>query len=134
MNNGLVRNVFMLLSILFLAGCGVGQKIQYHDTELELKASGNTMVAVAALDGRPYIKDGEKDKTYVGNLRGGFENPFNLSTVSGKPLADDMTSVICASLKKKGFGCTPVSVEPNEPQPQIINKLQATNASSLILL
>jgi len=134
MKNGLVRNVFIVLSVLFLAGCAVGQTIQYHVAELELKSSGNTMVAVAAVDNRPYIKDGEKERTYVGNLRGGLGNPFNLSTESGKPLADDMTSVICASLKKNGFACTPVSVGPNEPQSQIKNKLQATNASSLLLL
>jgi hypothetical protein len=128
------RILIILCASLFLGGCAVGQKIRYHDAELAINASGDTMIAVTCLDGRPYIKSGEKDKTYIGNFRGGFGNPFNVSTESQKPLADDITSVICASLQKKGFACTPISVEPNETQDQIINKLKVTKAKRLILL
>src|SRR3972149_101380 len=103
------RILIILCASLFLGGCAVGQKIGYHDAELAINASGNTMIAVTSLDGRPYVKSGEKDKTYIGTFRGGFGNPFNVSTESQKPLADDITSVICASLQKKGFACTPIS-------------------------
>jgi len=128
------RSIVMLALVVVMSGCAVGQRISYHETELGLNASGSSQVAVASLDSRPYVKNGEKDKTYVGNLRGGFGNPFNLSTESGKPLADDMTSVICASLKKKGFVCTTVFVGPNETPAEVTGKLKATNAKSLILL
>jgi hypothetical protein len=134
MKNGLVRVMLMLVTALLLGGCAIGQKISYNDTGLELKAAGNIQVAVASQDSRPYIKDGEKDRSYVGKMRGGFGNPFNVNTESGKPLADDMSSVICSSLKQKGFSCTPVSVELNESPSQITNKLQATNAKRLILM
>jgi hypothetical protein len=86
-----------------LGGCAVAQKIRYHDAELTINASGNIMIAVTSLDGRPYIKKGGKDKTYIGTFRGGFGNPFDVSTESHKPLADDITSGICASLQKKGL-------------------------------
>lgn len=134
MKNAVMRSGLLLVLVLFLGGCAVGQKIPYHDAGLELDASGNIMVAVTAQDSRSYVKDGEKDRMYVGNFRGGFGNPFDVSTESGKPLADDMTSVICASLVRKGFNCTFVSVAPNELQAQIIDKLKATNAKSLIVL
>jgi hypothetical protein len=134
MKNAVLRSGLLLVLVLFLGGCAVGQKIPYHDAGLELNASGNILVAVTAQDSRSYVKNGEKDRMYVGNFRGGFGNPFDVSTESGKPLADDMSSVICASLEKKGFTCTPVSVEPNESQIQITDKLKATNAKSLILL
>jgi len=134
MKNVVLRSVGTLVLGLVLGGCAVGQQIRYHDAQPELSASGNSMVAVTSVDHRPYIKDGEKDKNYVGNFRGGFGNPFNVSTESGKPLADEMASVICAALKKKGFGCTQVSAEPNDPQEQIISKLKATKADNLLLL
>jgi hypothetical protein len=126
--------ILVLVSGLLLSGCAVGQKISYNDEGLDLKATGNIQVAVASQDIRPYIKDGERDRSYVGKFRGGFGNPFNVNTESGKPFADDMSSVICSSLKQKGFSCTPVLVEPNESLSQITNKLQATNAKSLILI
>lgn len=126
--------IAVLLFAMTLSGCAVGQTFHYHDTTLEVKASGSTSVAVASVDNRPYVKAAEKDPAYVGNLRGGFGNPFNVTTESGRPLADDMTSVICASLKSKGFGCTPVAIAVNEPESQIKSKLQATNADRLMLL
>jgi hypothetical protein len=136
MKNAVMRSglLLVLVLVLFLGGCAVGQKIRYNDAGLELNASGNIQVAVATQDCRAYVKDGEKDRMYVGNFRGGFGNPWDLSTESGKPLADDMSTVICASLEKKGFACTPVSVEPNESQIQITSKLKAANAKSMILL
>ena len=124
----------VLCASLFLGGCAVGQQIRYHDADLTLNASGNTPVAVASVDGRPYIKSGEKEKTYIGTFRGGFGNPFNVSTESGKPLADDMSSVICASLKKKGFACAPVSVDPKESLDEITQKLKGSKAMRLMLL
>ena len=126
--------MIILCASLFLGGCAVSQKIRYHDAEPAINASGNITIAVASLDSRPYIKTGEKEKTYIGTFRGGFGNPFDVSTESQKPLADDITSVICASLQKKGLTCTPISVEPNETQEQIINKLKVTKAMRLILL
>jgi hypothetical protein len=134
MTNRLARGFLGLALLSLLSGCAVGQKVRYHDADLELDAAGNSPVAVASLDNRPYVKNGEKDKDYAGNLRGGFGNPFNLTTESGKPLADDMASVICAAFKKKGHSCTTVSLEPKEQKAQIVDKLKATNAKKLLLL
>lgn len=130
----LAGKILMLSMVSFLGGCAVGQKISYHDTALSLQASGSGRVAVASLDHRPYVKDGEKERNYVGNLRGGFGNPFNLSTESGKPLTEDINSVICASFKKKGVDCTAVAAEPSETKAQVEGKLKATGADNLFLL
>lgn len=134
MKSRFVRSMLGLGLVVSVSGCAVGQKISYHNVDLDLSASGSGSVAVAALDHRPYVKNGEKETTYTGNLRGGFGNPFNLNTDSGKPLADDMASVVCSSLKKKGFGCTTVSVDPKDSADQAAGKLQATKADKLLLL
>lgn len=126
--------VALVMSVAVLSGCAVGQTFRYDQTPLDIKATGNTSVAVASVDKRPYVKSAEKDPNYVGNLRGGFGNPFNVTTESGKPLAEDMSSVICSSLKSKGFTCTPVSIAVNQPDSEVKSKLKATNADRLMQL
>ncbi|MEI7456323.1 MAG: hypothetical protein WCK93_06315 [Nitrosomonadales bacterium] len=134
MNNTVFRSIFILVLCSILGGCAVGQKIDYNNAKLELNASGNILVAIASQDSRSYVKNKEYASTYVGTFRGGYGNAFNVLTESGKPLADDMASVICSSLVIKGFSCHPVMVDPNELQVQITSKLKATNAKRLMFL
>ncbi|MBJ6748712.1 hypothetical protein [Geomonas anaerohicana] len=129
-----LSKVSLLALSVALSGCVVGQSYRYHDTNLHVEASGNKSVAVAAVDRRPYVVSAEKEPNYVGTLRGGFGNPFNVTTESGKPLADDMSLVVCGSLKKKGFSCTPVTVPTNEADAQVKDKLKGASADRLMLL
>lgn len=136
-SQGITRMVkgFLAVAIAFLSvGCAVGQKIQYHATQLDLKAAGTCIVAVTALDDRAYVKNGEKDGTYVGTFRGGFGNPWNVTTESGKPLAEDMTEVLCASLKAKGFTAKPVSLKAGASVEAALTSLKTVSAKRLILL
>lgn len=134
MKKYLKRSILVLSLALLATGCVARQQVRYHDAALELKASARSLVAVAAHDNRSYVKNGEKEKNYAGNFRGGFGNPFNVTTESGRPLADDMASVICAAFVKKGFRCKEVPVEPNQDKGQISSKLVATDADKLLLL
>jgi len=129
-----VKGIALLAMAAVMGGCAVGQKINYSDTQLNLDAAGKGAVAVTAVDSRSYVKNGEKDREYVGNFRGGFGNPFNVKTASGNPLADDFSSVICGSYKNKGIPCTAVSVEPNEAPAAVLQKLKATKAQNLMVL
>jgi hypothetical protein len=93
---------------MVLGGCAVGVTHRYHDTMADLAArpAGVVAVAVAVRDARPYVLDGDKPPTFVGLSRGGYGNPFDVSTESGAPLADDMARVICNALERRGFACT----------------------------
>jgi hypothetical protein len=121
------------LAVLFM-GCAVGQKYNYGDVIGELSASGNKAVGVATHDERSYILSGEKDPDYVGTLRGGFGNPFNVKTRSGQPLSDDMSQAIASSLSKKGFKVFTVITLPKDSPENILEKLKATQSENLILL
>ena len=127
-----------MASALFLAvlctGCAVGQKFRYSPMALDLKASGTCVIAVSALDDRPYVKNSEKTPAYVGTLRGGFGNPWDVMTESGKPLSEDVTDVLCASLKTKGYSAKGVTLKPGESVAAAIAALQAANAKRLMLL
>lgn len=104
-----MRQLVVLLAFIS-AGCAVGNKHSYSLARPELAPQGSRAVAVAAQDARSYVVSGEKTPDYVGTQRGGFGNPFNVLTESGKPLADDFAATIAESLTRKGFKSTTVKV------------------------
>jgi hypothetical protein len=130
-----LQSVIFLLSIGILAsGCAVGNKYSYHDTVASIQASGSRTVSIATHDQREYIVSGRKNPDFIGLQRGGYGNPFNVSTESGMPLADDMTKTIAASLLAKGFKAVPLLVSHSENQAEILNRLKASSGEILILL
>ena len=99
-------------TVLFLGGCAAGVKHDYDQKDLDLGVTTSATVAVAALDHRPYVVDGNKHPNFVGLSRGGFAQPFNVTTQSGKPLASDISGSIAASLKGKGMDAKVVELKP----------------------
>jgi hypothetical protein len=93
-----------------LAGCAVGNKHTYSVQTPTFAVSGDRAVAVATEDSRPYVLSKDKGPEFVGLSRGGFGNPFNTTTESGRPLADDFSATIARSLEMKGFKSTVVRV------------------------
>lgn len=134
MQNCKISLCVLFFSSISIMGCAIGQKIRYNDLPLELQATGKYIIAVSVYDNRVFIKNGEKDPSYIGTFRGAFGNPFDAYTESGKALAEDITGVICESLKKKGYKITPVIIAPKSPQDQIINRLKEARANRLLLL
>jgi hypothetical protein len=100
-----MRNVSILFSCLLLIGCAAGNKYNYRAelTSLPLKSTTEQLLLLDLDDRRPYILSGEKNPDFVGLQRGGFGNPFEVTTASGKPMIDDMASSVAASLEKSGY-------------------------------
>ena len=129
------RSMAVALFMLFLAcGCAVGNKHNYADVVAEVQASGSSSVSVATHDQRPYVVSGEKLPQFVGLQRGGFGNPFNVSTLGDKPLADDITRDIAASLEKKGFHAIPVIVLPTDSGEAVLQKSKNAAADRGIIV
>ena len=55
-----MRLATVLCAAMLAGGCAVGNQHVYHDGTAEIGASGNTTVAVATQDLRPYVASGEK--------------------------------------------------------------------------
>jgi len=113
--------VCVLLCVVPL--CGGCAKYNYQEAVPNLNATGTRQVVVVTHDQRPYVVSGGTDPTLIGLLRSGFGIPYPVHTQSGRPLADEMTDVICRALTSKGFQCVPVLVpaqaKPNEIQRKI---------------
>lgn len=92
-----------VLAALALTGCAVGNQHRYTGASPALTAQGTHAVAVATQDHRPYVLSKNKQPNFVGLSRGGFGNPFDVTTESGKPLASDFSATIAGALRQRGF-------------------------------
>jgi len=127
------RLMALLLGVLLSSGCALGGTHNYAEVVPALTVSGTGKLAVATQDQRPSITSGNTAPTFVGLVRGGFGNPFQVQTASGRALADDMTQVMCTALRDKGFDCVPVLLGPSDTPEEVQRKLQGA-ASTLALL
>jgi hypothetical protein len=95
---------------LLTGGCAVGNQHAYTTETPQFAVNGTHSVAVGTEDARPYVLSAAKAPTFVGLSRGGFGNPFDVTTASGEPLASDFSATIARSLQQKGFKSTVVSI------------------------
>lgn len=97
-------NALLILTALFsaTAGCAFGQRQSFANVQVAVNHRGTTTIAVAAQDRRPYVVNGEKSVTYVGTQRGGFGNPFDVTTKSDAPALQDTVPTPEAQLLPEG--------------------------------
>jgi hypothetical protein len=120
--------------LLSLCACAAGNTHRYGDLVAELPYTGSGKVAVATSDQRPYVLDGSKALTFVGLSRGGFGNPFNVVTDSGKPFADELSGLIVRSLAAKGFDAIAVSAGKDEDAAAILAKARTAGAPRTVVV
>ena len=133
-NCALAGGILLCLLTCLLSGCAVGNKYAYDNVTGRLLAGGETTIAVAVHDQRPYVVSGEKKPVYIGEQRGGFGNPFDVETASQRPMAEDMCKAIVAALSGSGFRVTPVVVSATTPADQLVQQLVSTQAAKLVVL
>jgi len=81
----------------------MGNKYNYDTPKMVLPVHGTANVGLAVIDERPYVLDGDKSPDFVGLQRGGFGNPFNVTTESGRPLSVDMQDSLSKALSSNGY-------------------------------
>src|SRR5262249_13470908 len=124
--NALVRCVVcvLLCGVPLCGGCAFGHKYNIHEITPTVSAVGTGQLGVATHDQRSYVVSAGTDPSLVGLSRSGFGIPYPVYTKSDRPLAEDMTQVICNALRKKGFQCVPVIVAVNTSPGEVRRKLR----------
>jgi len=131
----LSRAVVLIAVAGVLGACAVGQTVGYSGTSVGLQnVNSSGSVAVAVHDVRSYIVSGNKPEKFVGLMRGGFGNPFDVNTGSGQPLSGEMGDALVASLKKKGITATRVTMAPSYTAAQAKSILANANARRQVLV
>lgn len=106
-------SVILALSVFLLNGCAVGQKFDYAASIINVGSlTAAHSAALAVLDQRDYIKNGDKTEAFVGLSRGGYGNPFDVNTTSGAPLATEMATAVVTALKSTGIRAQALTVRP----------------------
>lgn len=116
------------------SGCAVGNRYAYSTVVLEPTLSGSGPLGVATQDRREYVLSGNKGPQFVGLQRGGYGNPFDVRTSTGRPLAEDMTTAIVAALAKRGFQPVAVTVAPGADAAEVRRALFKDGAERGLLL
>lgn len=113
-----MRLLIALLALVAASGCAVGNKHGYTAVRPTLAVKGALPVAVVVQDVRPYILMKEKTPDFVGLQRGGFGNPFDVTTESGRPLAEDFSASIADALERRGYKTTQTRVQAGSAPPE----------------
>lgn len=124
----------VVLASAVMTGCAVGNQHRYHEASASIGVAQGITVAVAAQDERPYVLSGGKAPNFVGVQRGGFGNPFNVTTQSKKPVAEDIANSVARSLADSGAKSQSVFLAPRLSREQAIAELRETGADKLLLL
>lgn len=99
----------------FLVGCAVGNTYDYSRANVDLAVHGHSELGLAVIDQRPYVLSGDKEPSFVGLQRGGFGNPFNVKTQSGRALAVEMAEAMTSELEDNGFRVFNLGVSESGP-------------------
>lgn len=125
-----MRILLIVLTALALGGCAFGRTYSYSDQPINIPGANvsSKTLGLAVQDRRAYVLSGNKSPVFVGLMRGGFGNPFDVNTGSGRPLADEMREALTKALTAKGFTITGVSVAPGDSGDSARRKLAETGA------
>lgn len=124
----------ILLLAATLSGCAVGNKHAYHEIEATTSTKTEKSVSVATLDQREYVISGQSKPELVGMQRGGFGNPFDVLTASGRPLSSEFTSTVKRALERNGIKVLAVETKPSSPSQPAMADLMASAGDRLLLL
>ncbi len=124
----------LLGTTLFASACTLQNRYAYHTLVPKLDFAGAARFAVASLDQREYVLNGLKRPRFTGLFRSGLGIPYDMTTSSGKPVADEFTDAIDRALKKKGFSIVRVATDQRMSAEDVIAKAKATKADKIIML
>lgn len=131
----MLRSLLMLSFLgIYLSGCAVGVEHNYSHAAPQFGAVRAASVAVGVQDRRPYIISRAKDQDFVGLSRGGWGNPFDVTTASGKPLADEFAAAIANGLRRDDASVTVIQLLPSLPPFEARQALVNTGAEKALLL
>ena len=84
-----------------------------------MTARGAMSVALVVQDQRAAVLSGAKAPNFVGFQRSGFGIPFDVTTASGQPLANDFTTSIRHGLIRAGYRVTALPISDRASPAQV---------------
>lgn len=131
-----MRMALTVLTALLLGGCAFGRTYSYADAPINIPGPSvsSTTVAIGVQDRRPYVLSGGKSERFVGLMRGGFGNPFDVNTQSGAALASEMRDAVARAMKGKGYSVMPITLSPHDAASTARRKVAESGAKRGVLI
>jgi hypothetical protein len=123
------RLTVVVSCLVLVSGCAVGRKHVYDSGVPRLQQGGVTSVAVAVHDRRQRVLTQKDDPNVSGVMRGGFGNPWDVTTESGQPLAEDFALTIRRALAKRGYRVAAVGTVHSQSPEDVLRALARTGAA-----
>jgi hypothetical protein len=124
---------FCSLLLTIVAALSLGACSLDHSTLTTDIRTKTPQIALGVHDQRPYVVSGNKPPTFIGFTRGGYNNPFDMATKSGAPLADDMAKALAASLGRNGTSVTIVPLEHGLSRQAAMARLAQTGRKAVLV-
>jgi len=126
---------FLLIGIVLIStSCAVNQKYTVTQADPDFKFSGTNVISVGVQDQREPVVSQRNKPQLSGIIRGGWGNPFYVTTTSGRPLAEDMCIVLSNALNKKGYQAIRVSLAPGDAYNDVLKRLSEKGAPQAVFL
>ncbi|MCL5776433.1 hypothetical protein M1105_05450 [Limibaculum sp. FT325] len=124
----------ILFALMTLAGCAIGNEYDYRAASAPVPASSAETLAVAVTDHRPYVLSGDKSPDFVGLQRAGFGIPYNVTTASGAPLADDLSVLLANSFAAAGTEVEIIRLPNGASADAALEQFKGTAADRFLLI
>jgi hypothetical protein len=118
---------------LLVTGCSVALRYPYHLAKPLVKREGTVAVAVAVQDQRDSVLAGGRPD-FVGVRRGLLGSREDITTVSGQPLAADVSTCVRQGLQEAGYQAMPVKVMIRSRPEYVVAQMAKTGAQRLLLV
>ena len=128
------RILLLCTAALMLGACAFGHEYNYDAAQVNLGGETDKSVSAAVVDRRSYVLSGKKGADFVGLQRGGFGNPFDVTTESKQPLATELTEVLKRGLENRGVSAEALVVPAGTSLEDILEKFRAQGTDRLLLV
>ena len=109
-------------------------KHPYHEVVISTPIRSKFPIAIAVHDRRRYVVEGTKQETFCGNMRSGVGIPFDISTKSDQPLADDFMGIMKHALEKNGNQINIIPTRANLNKDYVHSRLLAENLPRIMYI
>ncbi|HUF88303.1 MAG TPA: hypothetical protein VMM59_13045 [Thermohalobaculum sp.] len=113
---------------------GGGETYDYSGLEVALALPAGPGVAVAVIDDRPYVLEGDESPRFVGTLARRGNTRVEVSTGSDRPLAEVLTGALARALERQGIAAAAVPQPHGTGEAEVLAALAATGSDRLLVL
>lgn len=131
MNHRILPAFALLLAV---GACLPGGSYELAPVSLSLTATSQQTVVAAVIDTRPYVLSGEHSRSFMGTERANWGGEKEMSTQSGRDLADELNDAVVQALVNRGVAASALQPVKGVAATDPLSAFQAQGADRLLVV